>query len=97
MINIPSVQECSHLRAFGAGVFKVTGISGIDFLFPSSQENELEDDGGEGRKTPESSPGDSYTSSSEVLTKKASATWTSSTERGRLDLAHCNGDCCIPQ
>lgn len=72
--NIPSVQECSHLCAFGIGVFKVTGMSGVDFPFLSSQENELEDDRGEGRKTPESSPGDSYTSSSEVLNKKASAT-----------------------
>ena len=74
VINIPSLHECSHLRAFGIGVFKVTGMSGVDFPFLSSQENGLEGDRGEGRKTPESSQGDSYKSSSEVLNKKASAT-----------------------
>jgi len=49
-------------------------MSGDDFPVLSLKENELEDDGGEGRKTPESSPDDSDTSSSEVLNKKASAT-----------------------
>lgn len=70
-------------------------MSGDNFPVLSLQENELEDDSGEGRKTPESSPHDSYTSSSEVLNKKASATGTSSTERGRRDLECSNGDCCI--
>jgi len=41
---------------------------GDDFPFLSS------DDSGEGRKTPEPSPQDSYTSSGEALNKKASAT-----------------------
>ena len=74
VINIPSVQECSHLCAFDADVFKVSGMSGVAFPFLSSQENELEDERGEGKKTPQTSPSDSYTSSSEVLNKKASAT-----------------------
>ena len=74
VINIPSVQECSHLCEFGTDVFKVSGMSGVPFPFLSSQEKELEDERGEGRKTPESSPCDSYTSSSEVLNKKVSAT-----------------------
>lgn len=59
---------------FGVDVFEDTGMSGDNFPVLSLQENELEDDRGEGRKTPESSPHDSDTSSSEVLNKKASAT-----------------------
>lgn len=47
---------------------------GDDFPFLSSNENEEADDSGEGRKTPDPSPQDSYTSSGEALNKNASAT-----------------------
>ena len=97
VIIIPSGQEYSHLCVFGVDVLKGEDMSGENFPYPSPQENELDDGSGDGRKTPESFSYDSYTLPSGDSFKKASATGTSSTERGRRDLERDNDDRCIIQ
>lgn len=97
-VYAPSGQENKRLCGFGIGVLNdVDVMSNVDFPVPSLHENELEDEQGEGEKTPESSLNDSETLSSESSTKNTSATRTSSTERGRRDLERISDDRCIIQ
>ena len=91
-MDIPSRQDCRSLCGLGVDV-----TSSDDLLVPSLWENELDNECGNGGKTQNSSSYDSDRLSRELSTKNASATRTSSTERGRRDLERINDDRCIIQ
>lgn len=96
-MSIPSGQENNRRCGFGVDVLKgIDSKSNVDFPVPLLlHDNELDEEFGEDKKTPESSPYDPERLANDLSTKNASATWTSSTERGRRDLECINDDCCI--